>query len=90
MLRLCRRNYSVTADFEPHSVIKVLSSAGKNAEHQVPPPRKKITKKVEKTTPDANKPNVNAMGIQMISRNLFEQIFKNAKQSDVDKKSIEK
>lgn len=91
MLRLCKRNYSVAADFEPHSVIKVISKATNNLRQpEIPQKQESIVKTVEKPTHDEPKANVNAMGIQMISKNLYQQIFKNTTRSVVDKESIDK
>lgn len=94
MRRFWRRNYSaVHPDFEPHSVIKVLSSSKNNV---------KASKKHEDKDPIADKAetpssakietrnNVNEMGIQMISKNLFQQIFRNTNASPVDQNLIEK
>lgn len=91
MLRLCKRNYSVAVDFEPHSVIKVISKASNSFKQpEIPQKKEGVVRNVEKPTHDESKSNVNAMGIQMISKNLYEQIFKNTTRSAVDKESIDK
>lgn len=91
MLRLCKRNYSVAVDFEPHSVIKVISKASNNLKQpEIPQKKESIVENVEQPPHDISKSNVNAMGIQMISKNLYQQIFKNTTRSVVDKEFIDK
>lgn len=91
MLRFWRRNYNSVAhpDFEPHSVIKVLSSSKSSKKHE-----DKDASEDKAETPSSAKTetrnNVNEMGIQMISKNLFQQIFKNSNASSADQNLIEK
>lgn len=92
MLRFCRRNYSIGhLDFEPHSVIKVLSSSKTNVKVQEKP-EVKVTNasKNEKPVENETRTNVNEMGIQMISKSLFQQIFRNPNASQADQELIEK
>lgn len=89
MLRFWKRNYSVAyPDFEPHSVIKVIPVNKPKAVNK--------EKHEEKFASACDVPkeirtkNVNEMGIQMISKNLFQQIFRNTSSSPADKELIEK
>lgn len=77
-------------DFEPHSVTTVFSSQK---------PKVKKIEKDEKQSDSDDKPenpiqpayrSVNEMGIQMISQQLFQQIFKNSKVNSVDSNLVEK
>lgn len=89
--RFWKRNYSIAHDFEPHSVIKVISRSG--SKPKVPDKQIKKDVSVKKSEIPAQKVesgNVNAMGIQMISRKLKEQIFRNANTSSVDPELIDK
>lgn len=92
MLRFWRRNYSVAIpDFESHSVIKVIPGTK---------PKAKVTQKYEEKVVSASagrkensietKTNVNEMGIQMISKNLFKQIFRNTNASSAEQDLIDK
>lgn len=66
MLKLARRNYSLKiADFEAHSVKTVIKRTKKNEENE----------KTEKNENDSVNFTRNSMGIQMISNNLYRQIF---------------
>lgn len=92
MLRFWQRNYSVAhPDFEPHSVIKVMSGS----RPKIKAKRKHEEKSAsvcesQKEEPNKTKANVNEMGIQMISKNLFQQIFRNSNASLVDVDLIDK
>lgn len=81
MLRLWKRSYSTfLPDFEPHSVLKIVS-ASKSAPKQSSTKKKKNEanpETIDKPAKNDNQTNVNDMGIQMISKNLFQQIFKNS------------
>lgn len=91
MKRLFRRNYSTNLDFEPHSVIKVISRNGNPVTPRIKHEKKVAAEeKMENISQDNEKANVNEMGVKMISKNLFEQIFGNVKTSAVDPKHIEK
>lgn len=90
MLRFWKRNFSVVPDFEPHSVIKVISENKNNVKLPKQSEGKPdIKQKNEKPGKSESRSNVNEMGIQMISQKLFEQIFKNAKPSSVSPDKIE-
>jgi hypothetical protein len=85
---------SVHVDFEPHSVIKVISRNG-GASKQQPQKKKKVVTVEKKEVPNQNEKNAekttqNEMGIQMISKNLFQQIFKNATPINISSELIEK
>lgn len=75
-------------DFEPHSVIKIISGTKPK---QKPPEKHEVIKKkpesAQKTEPESK---VNEMGIQMISKKLFQQVFKQTKTQSVDQESIER
>lgn len=92
MLRFWRRNYSVAhPDFEPHSVLKVLSSSKANAKVKTKHEQKTAcVSKAETPAENESNTNVNEMGIQMISKNLFQQIFRNTKATPADPNLIEK
>jgi hypothetical protein len=77
-----RRFYSKNLyDFEPYSVVKVIKRSGNVTEK---------SKKPENQTVNDDSQNTNQMGIQMISRNLFKQIFKNKAIDNPDTGKIEK
>lgn len=72
-------------DFEPHSVIRVISRGKPNDKSKKKDEAIVVTdaqgcKEISKEP----KANVNEMGIQMISKNLFEQIFRNTKTGPAD------
>lgn len=90
MLRFWKRNFSLVPDFEPHSVIKVISGPNKN----VKPPEQHASNSVkvpknDKPAKSGNRSTTNEMGIQMISKKLFEQIFKNAKPASLSSDKID-
>lgn len=91
MLRLCKRKYSaVCPDFEPHSVINAIKSTQKKSETTKKDENKSDRiEEAKKPTKIERKTKINEMGIQMISRNLFKQIFRNVKANQLDKESIE-
>lgn len=88
MLRFWKRNYSVVPDFEPHSVIKIISGTKTKlkppGKHEVAKEKREIVPKVEPAS------KINEMGIQMISKKLFEQVFKQIKAQPVDQESVER
>ncbi|CAO1413192.1 unnamed protein product [Diamesa serratosioi] len=88
--RSLRRNYSSNeADFQPHSVVKIISKAT---------PVKKIKESsndkgpLEKDCKIKIRENENEMGIQMISNSLYQQIFgiDSLKAKDIDENTIQK
>lgn len=84
MLRITRRNYSLNlADFEPHSVVKVIQGTKKIV---------KETKEVKVEDDKMEKLNNkrNPMGIQMISENLYRQIFGNSRNLSFNSEVVEK
>lgn len=82
MIRIfSRRLSSVQADFEPHSVIKIISRS-----------KPYVEKATNKKVKDEGC-RVNDMGIQLISEKLLAQIFTNSnlsKENQVDPKLIKK
>ena len=92
MLRFWRRNYSVAhPDFEPHSVIKVISGTKPKVESKRKHEENAVSSYEDKNLEtNGIKSNVNEMGIQMISKNLFQQIFKNIKPMTFDQELIDK
>ncbi|CRK99798.1 CLUMA_CG013106, isoform A [Clunio marinus] len=89
MRQLWKRNISVRPEFEPHSVIKVISKLKVNENSH----DEKISKKnsSEKKIARENIPeNINEMGIQMISRHLFNQIFKKTNNTKIGSEYIDK
>lgn len=81
----------IYSDFEPHSVIKVISSTKtkktipQNHENPNDKPRKaEIAKKAPADS------NVNEMMIRMISKQLYQQVFPNSKTISVDKNLVER
>lgn len=86
MQHFFKRNFSINPDFEPHSIIKVISRNGEAVKQQSKQ-EKKVVHGVEKTAAE-KRPNVNEMGIQMISKQLFQQIFKNAKPVKIEPEYI--
>lgn len=92
MRRFIRRNYSIAhPDFEPHSVVKVISRNGKEVKKQPKHEKKAVTaEKKENSTQKESRNKVNAMGIQMISNKLFQQIFLNTKPSNINPDLIDK
>lgn len=86
-----RRFYSSlnVPEFEAHSVTKVIRKKG----DLVKPPRKReeriVTTKTEEIAQNKNH-NINEMGIQMISRKLYQQVFKNMTPQSMDHDHIEK
>lgn len=75
------RRFSSCAEFEAHSVIKIL----KKNENSVQKPKLSKVAFEEKT-----KCNQNEMGIQMISKKLYEQIFKNVEPNQMLKTQTER
>lgn len=72
-------------------MIKVFPRSEKKAELQSKDEdTNDSVKKSEKPGEDDRKTNVNEMGIQMISRNIFEQIFRNVQPSAIDREVIER
>lgn len=81
----------VRQDFEPHSVVKIISRAKPEPETKVKHEKKSVSaEEIKVPIKNEGKANVNEMGIQMISKSLFEQIFRNSKSSKVDNVLIEK
>lgn len=84
MLRIARRKYSVNvADFEPHSVVKLIQGAKKIREEA------KVVK-VEDDKVENLKNKRNPMGIQMISEHLYRQIFGSSRNVSFDAEVVEK
>lgn len=84
MLRIARRNYSLNlADFEPHSVVKVIQGTKKVVKE-----RMKLKVEDDKVEKVENKRN--PMGIQMISSDLYRQIFGNSRKETFDSEVVEK
>jgi hypothetical protein len=81
---------SVHVDFEPHSVIKVISRNGEVSKQQPQKKKKVVTVGPNQNEKNADKTTQNEMGIQMISKNLFQQIFKNATPINISSELIEK
>lgn len=97
MHRIITRKYSSfnSPDFEPHSVLKVITkSNGIVSEHIKVKDRVVIPKKAVKNEivqkPKETKTNRNEMGIQMISRSIFQQIFNQTKNERIESVKIEK
>lgn len=88
MLRFWKRNYSVVPDFEPHSVIKIIS--GTKVKTKPPLKHDVIKIKPESAQEAQQKSKINEMGIQMISKKLFQQVFKQTRAQQVDQESIER
>lgn len=84
MLRIARRKYSVNvADFEPHSVVKLIQGTKKIREEA------KVVK-VEDDKVENLKNKRNPMGIQMISEHLYRQIFGSSRNVSFDAEVVEK
>lgn len=88
--RSLKRNYSsFDADFQPHSVIKIISKA-------TPVSKKQISKndkvQLKKDCETKIRDKENEMGIQMISNSLYQQIFgiDSMKSKNVDEATIQK
>lgn len=88
--RSLRRNYSsYEADFQPHSVVKIISKA-------TPVIKKEKSKndKIQLKQASENKirDKENEMGIQMISNSLYQQIFgiDSLKSKDIEEATIQK
>lgn len=101
MHRILRQKYSTlnSADFEPHSVIKVLKRSNEPNKEPVKLKKNVVNaekvQKIEKTDNVKTPPNItatnrNEMGIQMISRSIFNQIFKQNKNDPADSKKVER
>lgn len=76
-------------EFEAHSVTKVIR---KKRNAVTAPKRLKeeiVTTKTEEKSQE-EKHNINEMGIQMISRKLYQQVFKNTTHQSMDTDHIEK
>jgi hypothetical protein len=86
MRRFC--SLSNIHDFEPHSVIKVIKKGGNSAGQVKKSNAKVVTENREVSKNDASR-DVNDLGIQMISRNLYQQIFKNKTEQNVSTEKIE-
>lgn len=80
-----RRFLSTNCEFEPHSVIKVIKRNG----NAFPQQSKKETKVSSEKIKESENQN-NEMGIQMISRKLFKQIFGSTKPVEIEQEKIEK
>lgn len=92
MRRILLRNFStVHPDFQPHSVIRVIS---KNTEQkkklQHYGKRAVTSKKTEIPSQNSTESKVNEMGIQMISEKLCKQIFANTKTAPVDPNLVDR
>lgn len=97
MIRVCKRHLSIAHDFEPHTVIKKFTKVGSSAKIQKKPQKKVVSDANSENSPPIEKPpeieikgNANEMGIQMISQNLFKQIFGNVSKCAVDPKIVSK
>lgn len=88
--RSLRRNYSsFEADFQPHSVIKIITKATPVSNKEKSKNDKVLLKKGCKTK---IRDKENEMGIQMISNSLYQQIFgiDSLKSKDIDEATIQK
>lgn len=95
MRRILTRHFSVVhPEFEPHSVIKVISrnkeQKKKPQQHEKPAVTSKKSEIPNQNGTETNSTNVNEMGIQMISEKLFKQIFANTKPSSIDPDLIDR
>lgn len=85
-----RRSYSSNeADFQPHSVVKIISKATVVKKNKESENDKAQIKKDCKTKIRLNE---NEMGIQMISNSLYQQIFgiDSLKSKEIDETTIQK
>lgn len=88
MYRLWKRSYSTSLpDFEPHSVVKVVSAPKQSTVRKKK--KETIPATIDKPAKNDNQANVNDMGIQMISKSLFQQIFKNSNSIAFDQDQID-
>lgn len=98
MYRILRRKYSSlnSPDFEPHSVIKVFKKSDGYASEPTTVKKRDVSVKTASKNEISEKPtqiattNRNEMGIQMIPRNIFDQIFKQKKNDQIDPVKVER
>lgn len=91
--RSLRRNYSSNeADFQPHSVIRIISKATPVVKKEKYKNDKVQLKKVEQGCETNTRDSENEMGIQMISNSLYQQIFgiDSMKSKEIDEATIQK
>jgi hypothetical protein len=82
------RNYSsFFSDFEPHSVVKVISRTGSHVQR---PKTVKDTSDKDEKKENEIEIGCNEVGIQMISENLSRQIFGHCKKPTFQSEVIEK
>lgn len=97
MHRMFKRKYSSfnSNDFEPHSVIKVITKSSTVVNECVkvkdrPVIAETFVKNEIVQKSKQSKTNRNEMGIQMISRSIFQQIFKQTKHEYIEPAKIDK
>lgn len=84
MLRILKRKYSLNlSDYEPRSTIKIIQGTKKDI--------KKVTPiKLKDDSPKKDENKRNPVGIQMISENLYRQIFGTSRKPPFNAELVEK
>lgn len=84
MLRIFKRKYSLNlSDYEPHSTIKIIPGTKKNVKKMTVP-------KINDDKKEKVDTKRNPVGIQMISENLYRQIFGTSKKPSFNTELVEK